>query len=80
MSSPLPLLRIRKHPNCQARLVGQVLPLLRETILENGWESIDFFSATNGKDELLVSDLLHLTDEGYAVMAEAVRATLLTTQ
>lgn len=53
-------------------LERRVMPLIRQAAQENGLELIDFYTPTNLHEEYLLSDSLHLTDAGYALMAETV--------
>lgn len=53
-------------------LERRVLPLIQQSAEENSLHLIDFFTPTYHQNNYLLSDSLHLTDEGYALMAQIV--------
>lgn len=60
------------NPSYIRILERRVMPLIRQAAQENDLELIDFYTPTNLHEEYLLSDSLHLTDEGYALMAKIV--------
>lgn len=56
----------------QSNMINLVIPQLKELCEEFSLPVLDLFTPTNGKSQYLLSDTLHLTDEGYAYMAQLV--------
>lgn len=51
---------------------NEIVPMQRQLILENGWDSIDMFALTTGKDSLYYTDGVHFSDLGYYYEAECM--------
>ena len=52
--------------------MSQVIPVQRALVEENGWESIDMYEKTEGKEYFYNADLIHFTDSGYFYVAQCM--------
>ena len=52
--------------------MDKVIPVQRALVEENGWDSIDMYEKTEGKENLYNADLIHFTDSGYYYLAQCM--------